>query len=507
MNQEQVSLDLFAACNGDAAALERLQQRFGNAPRTVRDLREKMSAQGELTLDGVRLFVSRLFPDTRLYRIDRETIFPNPLIEDDEWDLLFDAMRDQGITRLIADERMTDAALLRLGERSDVVVEHLGISGWHGRLTDRGMAALRRLPRLRDIQLCWQQNITGLGAAHLRECEHLETVNLMGTNTGDETLDALGGKTYLRKLNTGRNVTDAGVAALHRIPAFQAWRGGDIRYSLMSPDAGPTHVMLDGPFTDAGLRRLEGLDGLFGLSFFWHCSEFTTAALAGLRELPNLGFLGCEGAKCDDGAMAHIAAIPRLRMLMGQGTVATDAGFRELSKSQTIEYIWGRECPNLGPEGFAALSTMPALKGLAVSCKNVDVSILPSFPALTELMPMDVQDDGFAHVGKCGNLEALWCMYCRESGDKATEHIAGLQKLKSYYAGASLITDRSLEILSRMDKLERLEFWKCEGITDAGVALLAGLPNLKEIEVHGSPGVTGAIESMFARTVRAAYSA
>ena len=39
-------------------------------------------------------------------------------------------------------------------------------------------------------------------------------------------------------------------------------------------------------------------------------------------------------------------------MLMGQGAVASDDGFAALSLSQTIEYIRGRECPNLGGRGF-----------------------------------------------------------------------------------------------------------------------------------------------------------
>ena len=150
----------------------------------------------------------------------------------------------------------------------------------------------------------------------------------------------------------------------------------------MSADAEPNHLLLDGPFTNDGLASLAGLDGLFGLSFFWHVSALTGAGLAGLADLPNLGFLGCEGKLCDDDAMRHIGAIPHLRMLMGQGTVASDEGFAALSRSQTIEYIWGRECPNLTGRGFTALSTMPALRGLAVSCKNVDDAALSDAAAV-----------------------------------------------------------------------------------------------------------------------------
>jgi hypothetical protein len=151
---------------------------------------------------------------------------------------------------------------------------------------------------------------------------------------------------------------------------------------------------------------------------------------------------------------------------------------------------------------------MPALRGLAVSCQNVEdaaLAALPHFPALRGLMPMDVSDEGFRHVGRCAHLEQLWCMYCRDTGDAATEHIAGLAQLKTYYAGKTKITDRSLEILGRLSSLESLEFWECAGLTDAGVAQLATLPHLREITIGGSPNVTRAGMAVFPASVRAKY--
>jgi hypothetical protein len=206
--------------------------------------------------------------------------------------------------------------------------------------------------------------------------------------------------------------------------------------------------------------------------------------------------------------MRHVAAMPRLRQLMCQDTNAGDDGFVNLSQSPTVEYIWGRKCYGLTGRGFAALAAMPALRGLSVSCKNVDdaaLSTLPRFPALREFMPMDVGDDGFRHVGRCEQLEALWCMYCRETGDAATEHIAGLSNLKTYYAGATRITDKSLEILARLPSLESIEFWECAGITDAGIALLAGLPRLRELSIAGCPGVTRAGVAVVPAHVRVNY--
>jgi hypothetical protein len=357
--------------------------------------------------------------------------------------------------------------------------------------------------------MCWQPGISDAGVANLTFCDQLESVNLLGTPTGDGAINALTGKRKLRRFKSGRLVTDAGLPLFQQFPMFKTWQGGELTYSLMSPDGGPTHLLLDGTFTDNGVASLAGLEGLFGLSFFWHISALTPNGLEPLAHLPNLGLLGCEGKLCNDAAMRYIAAIPRLRMLMAQGTVASDAGFAALSRSATIEYIWGRECPNLTGRGFAALSQMPALRGVAVSCKNVDdeaLSTLPHFPSLRELLPMDVQDEGFRHVGRCDQLEGLWCMYCRTTTDRATDHIRGLSRLKTYYAGATQITDRSLEMLGSMTSLERVELYECKGVTDAGLVFLAGLPRLREIALSGLPHVTLGGTAVFSPHVRVDYS-
>ncbi len=448
-----------------------------------------------------------------------------------DWETIFAVMKERQIDKLDAGA-LSDEAMKRLAELDHVTalnlegskiltdegarhlarmpqLRELHLGGWTSPIGDRGLEPLRQLTGLRRFATCWTQGISDAGLANLASCDDLEGVNLLGTPAGDGAIRALAGKRRLRQFSTGRGVTDAGLTMLHQLPIFKTWHGGAVKIELMSADAEPNHLLIDGPFTDAGLASLAGLDGLFGLTFFWHCPGFTPVGMAGLKHLPNLGFLGCQDAHCDDEAMRHIAAIPRLRMLMGQGAVAGDEGFRQLSRSQTVEYIWGRECPNLTGTGFAALSAMPALRGLAMSCKNVDdasLSLLPGFPALREFMPMDVPDEGFRHVGRVEHLERLWCMYCRETGDRATEHLAGLSRLRTYYAGMTTITDRSLEILGRMQSLESLEFGQCTGITDAGVAHLAALPRLREIGLHGLPGVTQSAPGLFPAHVRVRYS-
>jgi Leucine Rich repeat len=531
--------DLVAAYNSaDTDAVARLNDLFHSSlnAEQIRDfVRDKLMGLAQieehLTLADARLLFARIYGfksweefvetsneplrDLRsspvvwssrppFFRIDwsNKSIGPQQPMSKRDWEDLFAVVKELGLAAVHSNNMMSDDDLEALSHIDHITaldlsgsqritdkglqylarmpqLRNLNLSEHPGRITDRGLEVLRHLSELRVFEMCWQAGVTDKGISNLRFCDRLEVVDLLGTNTGDGTLAALKGKPKLRSLKTGRNVTDEGLRLLHEFPAFKSWQGGEVKYGLMSFGAEPTNLLIDGPFTAQGLAQLRGLDGVFGLSFFWHTTRLRGDDLQCLSGLSNLGYLGCQGQLCDDAAMQHVAALPKLRMLMGQGTVATDEGFRSLSQSQTIEYIWGRECPNLKGPGFSALAAMPALKGLAVSCKFVDdasLAMLPNFPALRELMPMDVGDDGFRHIGRCENLESLVLMYCRDTTDVATEHIQSLPNLKKYHAGYTLITDRSLELLSQIISLEELSFEGCKWLTDAGIAHLSTLP-------------------------------
>jgi hypothetical protein len=395
---------------------------------------------------------------------------------------------------------VTDAGVRYLSRLSRL--RYLDLSGTG--ITDQGLEVLRGLPELETVSLAWTK-ITDSGVSNLTGCERLHKVDLQGTACGDGALRALAGKTRLCQLRTGNAVTDAGLALIHEIPIFKSWHGGEPKMGLLSYDAGPNYLLLRGPFTDRGMTQIEGLCGLFALNLDASELGITAAGLSPLVGLPNLGWLAFDAT---DDAMAYIARMPRLRFLGCQDTVAGDDGFVALSQSQSIEYIWGRRCHNLRTRGFKALARMPALRGLSVSCKNVEdagVAELPRFPALRELMPMDVPDESYRHIACCEELESLILMYCRETSDAATEHIVRLPRLKSYFASYTRITDRTPELLSRMDSLERITLNGCAGVTNAGLAQLARLPRLVELTVSG-PQITPDIASHFPSRVHVHYS-
>src|SRR5438132_13870265 len=97
-------------------------------------------------------------------------------------------------------------------------------------------------------------------------------------------------------------------------------------------------------------------------------------------------------------------------------------------------------------------------------------------------------------------------MPCQDTGDSRTELISGLRHLKTYYAGRTRITDRSLEILGGIDALERVELWNCPRVTDAGLPFLAKLPRLREVALQNLPGVTLDGASVFPPTVHVDYA-
>ena len=113
---------------------------------------------------------------------------------------------------------------------------------------------------------------------------------------------------------------------------------------------------------------------------------------------------------------------------------------------------------------------------------------------------MDIPDEGYRHIGRCARLESLILMYCRNTTDAATEHITGLRKLSYYFNSYTTITDRTPELLSTMDSLERITFDTCHGLTNAGVARLARLPKLRELRVSGR-GVTPQVRAAFTPSV------
>ena len=486
---------------------------------------EELVASLRAKLVGVGEGRSRAAVDTPIYRIDegRRSLEVRGPVSEGDWDTIIEVMREHGITALRGAGQISDSALERLSHLEQLTtldlsfgkrlthagMRHLArlplrdleLGGWGTQIDDRALDVLRHLPSLETVSLVWAERVSDAGVANLAPCMKLRSVNLMGTPTGDGALRALAGKPELAALDAGTRVTPAGLALLGGLPIFRTPLPEAVLRRARATDGEPSHLSLHpAAFVRGGLGALAGLAGLFSLRLFSvdrSIPPVTAAALEPLREMGGIESLWCDPS---DDAMAVIASMPRLRKLMCQDTAASDDGWIALSRSRTIESIWGRENRALTARGLTAMSAMPALRKLGVSLRQVNdagLASLPAFPALRDLTPIGLGDDGFRHVGRCSELESLTCMYTDDTGDAATRHVAGLRRLRRYYAGDTRITDRSLDVLAAMPVLESVELWNCPAVTDAGVAALARSTSIRRVVLDTAPKVSRNAKALF----------
>ena len=317
-------------------------------------------------------------PPVPAYAIDtaENRIAPRRQLSDNEWDELIAVMKERRITALDANGLMTDAVLARIAELDHVTalslggsrqltddgllhlarmpqLQHLNLSEYPGgKLTDRGLEVLRHLPNLRTFEMTWQRGITDAGVANLRFCDQLERVDLMGSPTGDGAIEALQGKPELRHFSSGRLVTDAGLPLLHNFPMLKKWHGGEI-----APDAGGRRQRRTPADRRAvhqqGTRQSGGARGRVRARSVLARHRHHVGRLRASRSTCRISVHWAPTVELSDNvAMRHIAAMPRLRRLRAQETVATDDGFEALSQSKNDRVLLGTRVPELRQPGI-----------------------------------------------------------------------------------------------------------------------------------------------------------
>src|SRR5215831_4981389 len=310
---EALAKDMVSAYAGDLAAMQHVREHYGH-PATVEDLRaivwrqvykvrQARGAANAFDIAEAQALIAHtsgfgswaalaeavskglMSPAYTINQRERK-MSPRRVLKPDEWDTIIGVMKEQRVTSFDANGQMTDDALKRIAELEHVTsltlggsrqltddgllhlgrmpqLQHLDLFEYPGgKLTDRGLAVLPHLPNLRTFNMSWQSGISDAGAANLRHCERLEVVNVMGTATGDAVIAALRGKPNLHRFHTGKLVTDAGLPLLHDFPMFKTWHGKQSG-TANDPDGEPTHLQIDGLFTNEGLAQLAGLDGLY----------------------------------------------------------------------------------------------------------------------------------------------------------------------------------------------------------------------------------------------------
>ena len=228
------------------------------------------------------------------------------------------------------DARITDAGLARLRGLGDL--RDLNLTGTH--ITDAGLAHLGDLARLRtlclnstgitgeglrhlehlpDLQSLWlggnQVNENGLG--HLERLARLRVLGLHGLKVDEAAFSALGGLSALRELHLYEsNLTDGGLAHLARLEELRKLQLGNTQ------------------ITDEGLVHLGGMTNLLELGLTG--TRVTDSGLANLRRLTHLRELGLGKTGISDAGLAHLENLRDLETLQLWETRITDEGLLSL---------------------------------------------------------------------------------------------------------------------------------------------------------------------------------
>lgn len=253
---------------GESAALDRFRAvspRFSEPNRTPPSLADaqfvlareygfqdwaRLKEQVGIMRASGPLFISSKSPFYTVDWVENLISVQGPQTERD-WDAVFGVMKEHKLSKLTAGG-ISDAALERLPNLDQVTCLHIGgsrdvtdhgirnlarmpqlqdlvLGGRSSSITDGGLDVLRHLAELRRFQACWTPGLSDIGLAGLSRCDHLEDVNLLGTQSGDGAIQAFIGKRQLRRFQSGQRITDSGLALLHKFPIFSTWQGGDTK--------------------------------------------------------------------------------------------------------------------------------------------------------------------------------------------------------------------------------------------------------------------------------------
>jgi Leucine-rich repeat (LRR) protein len=259
---------------------------------------------------------------------------------------------------------ITDADLEKIGRIPTLRKLNLA----HTRITDAGIAHLKPLENVTELNLYYAEYITDMALAHLRGWKRLEVLNLRGVRLTSQAFEHLAQLTALRSLDISfTEIEDDGVEQLSSLIKLESLAIGGNRLSgsgLSSLKLLPALQRLD----VGGMQRVDS--GRWGLAL----SEENLGRLA---ELTQLRALTLTGANLND------RRVDRPGNKLAERTELPDIS--RLRPLRNLEFLDLSRTP-VTPGALTALQDLPKLSELRLGLTSkIDDSAIDTLIALKPL--------------------------------------------------------------------------------------------------------------------------
>ncbi|MCA8996513.1 MAG: hypothetical protein KDA80_06005 [Planctomycetaceae bacterium] len=282
--------------------------------------------------------------------------------------------------------------------------------------------------------------------------------------------------------------------------------------NVIAADAKPATI------TDEQVQHFQGLHSLKVLSL--ENGQITDAGLEVLEHLPQLNELNlrrCSSLTAD--ALTRLKFVPDLERLLLLYTDIPDEGLQHLSLLNNLKVLDLRGCKKIGNAGLEHLKGLDSLVDLKLRTPSVDNRGLAHLAGLTNLRYLSledcgVDDDGMKHLEGLDKLVAFNAMrsYVGDDGMKylADNQLRDLRLRDTIVLGPGLdalegsrdsltyldlsetrISNDGLKSVVPFKNLKTLSVWN-GAFDDEGMALLADLNQLEDLDVQGTRDVTSA---------------
>jgi Leucine-rich repeat (LRR) protein len=359
------------------------------------------------------------------------------------------------ITNVALGANATDAHLARVAQWKDVA--QLTLFGSH--LTNDGLKALKDMKKLTALYLNEADKLTEDCLVHLDTLDGLTQFSIFEMKITDAGAKHVAGRTKLTSLvlmNCQLNDSAVGVLApLTKLEELTLSRN---------------------EITGTGLSKLSGMKKLKHLTL--SNNKITDESLKPIAGLTSLNTLALDANEIGDAGLAHLATLKELTFLSLANTKVKGPGFQHLAKLSKLTYLALYDMPDLTGVGLQHLAGCTDLVNLNLATTGITDEGLAQIKEIKHLTGLELPvygqyEDGF---WKDPHPERF--------SDAGLTHIAEMKELESLTFSGGGVTDAGMANLAGMTKLKYLGLGTLPNVKGPGLAHLKSLPELRDLNLN-----------------------